>query len=108
MKPPIIVSENGDISIYDTLEEAILGLEAIDVRNNEYEFFDSEGYRLIAVLISHDLFYLKRSVPLKQERAVLVDKLKKFLTLCGQTEMCDDLDALITQMAKLITWSREK
>ena len=43
MKLPIIISEHGDLSLYDSLEAAQCDVEAIDVRNNEYIAFDSEG-----------------------------------------------------------------
>ncbi len=43
MKPPVIINENGDVSIYRSPEEAALGLEPIDVRHGEYVAYDSEG-----------------------------------------------------------------
>ncbi len=36
MKVPIIVNENGDLSIYESVAEAALWMEAIDVINDEY------------------------------------------------------------------------
>ena len=46
MKAPIILNENGDVSLFATLEDAARYMEPIDVRNNEYVAYDSEGYRL--------------------------------------------------------------
>lgn len=50
MKPPIIVSEHGDIEFYASTEDAELDLEATDVRNGEYIAYDSEG-RLLHLAI---------------------------------------------------------
>jgi hypothetical protein len=49
MKPPIIIDEHGDVVIYDSIEDAAMGLEAIDVANGEYVGYDSEG-RLLRLL----------------------------------------------------------
>lgn len=46
MKAPIVLDENGDVSLFATVEEAARYMEPIDVRNNEYVAYDSEGYRL--------------------------------------------------------------
>jgi len=46
MKLPIIVNENGDVSIYRHLEDACSHMEAIDVKNNEYVAYDADGYQL--------------------------------------------------------------
>lgn len=46
MKMPLIVDENGDASLYWSVTEAELSLEAIDVKNNEYVAYDSDGRRL--------------------------------------------------------------
>lgn len=52
MKPPIIINESsridlsGDVGFYASVEAAQLDLEPIDVDNDEYFAFDSEGRRL--------------------------------------------------------------
>jgi hypothetical protein len=43
MKTPIIVDENGPVYIFETLKDAELYLEPIDVSNNRYVAYDSEG-----------------------------------------------------------------
>ena len=45
---PIIVSEHGDINVFDSREEAEAYLEPHDVENAEYEIFDNEGIQLLA------------------------------------------------------------
>lgn len=54
MHPPIIVSENGDIQFYRSRREAESAIEAIDVRNGEFEIFDSMGTRLRASIQRND------------------------------------------------------
>ena len=49
MKAPIIVNEHGDIAVYESVEDAEMDLEAIDVENNEYVAYDSEG-RLLRLI----------------------------------------------------------
>jgi hypothetical protein len=44
--PPIIVCENGDVTVYDDVESAALSMEAVDVLNEEYEVFDGSGLLL--------------------------------------------------------------
>ncbi|MGH9943949.1 MAG: hypothetical protein ACRD9R_16515 [Pyrinomonadaceae bacterium] len=48
MKPPIIVYENGDVSIFASVEDVKIDLEPIDVENNIYVAYDSEG-RLLSL-----------------------------------------------------------
>ncbi len=43
MKPPIIIYEDGNIVFYESIKHAELSLEAIDVNNNAYIAYDSEG-----------------------------------------------------------------
>ena len=51
MKPPIIISEQNDLEVYKTIENAILDLEAIDVINKAYVAYDSEG-RLLRLYVN--------------------------------------------------------
>jgi hypothetical protein len=43
MKPPLFVIEGADVSAYVSLEALEIHLEAIDVKNNIYVVYDSEG-----------------------------------------------------------------
>lgn len=43
MKAPIIVDENGSVDAFQTVESAERYLEAIDIKNEEYQIYDSEG-----------------------------------------------------------------
>jgi hypothetical protein len=50
LTPPILIDERGDISLYVSSERAASHVEAIDVLNGEYEFFDAAGRRLLATV----------------------------------------------------------
>lgn len=43
MKPPIIVDETGDVAIFESVRAAELYLEPIDVKDDRYVAYDSEG-----------------------------------------------------------------
>jgi hypothetical protein len=49
INPPIIVDEQGTAMIFESTEDAERYLEPIDVRNNEYVAYDSEG-RLLRLI----------------------------------------------------------
>jgi hypothetical protein len=46
MKTPIVVYENGDVSLFDSVESAEQALEPLDVANSEYRIFDGDGNEL--------------------------------------------------------------
>lgn len=48
MKPPFILDDSGDLSIFPTLEEVEAYLEPYDVRAGACVVYDSEGRRLQA------------------------------------------------------------
>jgi hypothetical protein len=50
MTPPIFLDNKGDLSVFDSIELAEGYVEAIDVRNDEYVGYDSEG-RLLSFRI---------------------------------------------------------
>lgn len=52
MKSPIVVYENGDISVFRSVADAELCLEPIDVRNCEYVAYDSRGCLLDLDVVS--------------------------------------------------------
>ena len=52
MKPPIIVSDPGDISIFRSAEEAERYLELPDVKDGQTIVYDSEGRRLSLEVLS--------------------------------------------------------
>ena len=49
MTPPIVIDENGDITLYQSAEAAGCALEPVDVQNGEYVVYDSEGFILTLI-----------------------------------------------------------
>lgn len=51
MKPPIIADNKGDVLVFRSPQEAELYIETVDVQNQEYVAYDSEGrlLRLLAI-----------------------------------------------------------
>jgi hypothetical protein len=43
MIPPIIIVEHGDVTIFDSVSKAQIGIEPIDVINGEYIAYDKDG-----------------------------------------------------------------
>lgn len=48
MKPPIIVTEPGDVMVFKSVREAEVCLEAPDIKEGRFKAYDSEG-RLLSV-----------------------------------------------------------
>lgn len=45
---PVFANDHGDLSVFDSLASMAADVEAIDVENGVYEFFDAAGHRLAA------------------------------------------------------------
>jgi hypothetical protein len=54
---PVFANENGDLSIYGSLDAMASYVEAIDVENGEYEFFDAAGWRLEATVSANQVTF---------------------------------------------------
>lgn len=54
MKAPIVIDEHGDVSVFETVENAQRALEVTDVSNNEYIAYDSEGRLLLLKVVAGD------------------------------------------------------
>jgi hypothetical protein len=50
MKTPISINENGDVSIFETVEEAEAYMEPMDVERGEYTVLDADGRQLDVVI----------------------------------------------------------
>lgn len=46
MQPPLLIAEGLDLHLYDSVQDAALDLEAIDVQDGIYAGYDSEGRAL--------------------------------------------------------------
>jgi hypothetical protein len=84
---PIFIVDDLDISSYKSLDEALLGLEPIDIQNNAYIMYDAEG-RVVQLATDG-----KRITPIIEDEPShaiqLETSLRKFLRLIGET-VADD------------------
>jgi len=83
MKPPIVISEHGDVTVFASVEKAAQDLEAIDVRNGEYVAYDSEGKLLnLRVCVSQSNWIRREIIELEdaEELPAHQDELKKILS----------------------------
>lgn len=77
MKLPIIIFEQKcDLMIFNTLKEAESYLEPIDVKNQEYAAFDSEGMSL-DIKVEKNKTQIEPTPFFKKE--TLIDKLTEYL-----------------------------
>jgi hypothetical protein len=116
VKPPFVVYEHGDIIFFDTLEAMGGYVEAIDVINNEYEFFDATGNEIIAKPIKNSdsnktLFGLTLvncgRVTFELNGKNDVEKLKRFLldfakniSINIEQEHCKNIENIINVLLK--------
>ena len=107
MKPPIIINENGDISIYDSLEKAELDIEPPDVKNNIYTIYDSEGLMLIPVVVDDPIYDVIKIYASDEKRPLeLIETLIDFFSEIGhdslilKTMTLDDLVKLRMEYEK--------
>jgi len=63
MKTPIIANNRGDVCVFETIENAEKYIEPIDIKNNSWIIYDSEGRLLEALVIRRSIFF--RRVVLK-------------------------------------------
>ena len=87
---PVIVDEHGDISTYDSLEDAGIDLEVVDVTNDEFFVYDSEGKVLELEIVSSFLGPEKvrvkePDIPIER-KGDLRNALENFLANCEEIE----------------------
>lgn len=83
MKTPLIISNFGDVLIFDSVSQAESYLEPIDVLNNEYTGYDSLGRLLRISIQSKNRVYieLEEQQPTRMEDLSRV--LKEYLIKVG-------------------------
>ncbi|MGV8858343.1 hypothetical protein [Rhodoglobus sp.] len=79
---PIVLDENGDLSMFLTIEAACLAVEAVDVVNEEYEGFDALGRRLI-ISVHGERVSIDVNVNGEPEPAEFAQRLRNYLTNDG-------------------------
>ncbi|MEQ8674409.1 MAG: hypothetical protein RLP44_06825 [Aggregatilineales bacterium] len=80
MIPPIIVCESDDLNIFLSVFDAESYLEFIDVENNEYIAFDSNGLCLdLGVNVETQRVIISQQSPINRRPELLRDKIEKFM-----------------------------
>ena len=119
MKLPIIVDDHGDISLFQSAEDACAYLEPVDVKNNEYVAYDAagmvlelrvgarEGRALFGLInVSREYVFIKPSEPHRNHREQLERALRCFLVKLDvpQRELQHvSLEGLLSRVQKLIS-----
>ena len=124
MKLPLVCIEGHDICVFQSLEDAALKLELVDIYNNEYEFFDAEGYVVEAYVVGcnqkrkckflfFETYYIdhysgeikfRRKVPLELRRDELIRLLITSLNDRNQSIDTNNLDDLIKKFLFYSNW----
>jgi hypothetical protein len=108
MKKIYILNEHGDVNIFKSEKDMIDYVEPIDVENEEYEVFDSEGlkYRLYTKSFKNDgSVKIFLSSTGKYDKGKLKNILLDFLTKIDRsfkTKRSLELDDLINKTIDLI------
>jgi hypothetical protein len=85
--PPIVVNNRGEVILFDSIEGAELWMEAIDVRNKEYEVFDATGLRLVPNVVAGRIETVEISIgePLSRDVERLRSIVSDFVVRAGKT-----------------------
>lgn len=83
--PPVIVDENGDVQPYHSMESAIRAVEAVDVANNEYAFYDSTG-RVLEGRVQKGKVSLIPTSRFESDSTSLRERILQVLSLLGVAE----------------------
>ena len=99
--PPIfVVDRQGvDLSVYASIADAELDLETIDVNNNEYFGYDSEG-RLLELKTVHNKVVITPVEDRPSHVSDLSGSLREFLKAVNEPVKSDDLAVLVEACRK--------
>jgi hypothetical protein len=103
MKLPIVIYEHGDVEMYDSLEKAEMDIEPIDVRNNEYVIYDSEGLLLIPIVVEENRKFWGGESPVECVRILPSEEKKEADLIRGLINFLSRLghDSLILETMEL-------
>lgn len=82
----IIADDHGDILVFASYEEAIDYIEAIDVRDQEYIFYDEDGFVLHATVVDDEIRFIRTTDNRLDD---LVTSIRKFLKRIRSQEILD-------------------
>jgi hypothetical protein len=83
MQPPVIVAEGLDLKLYDSVRDAALDLEAIDVQDGIYVGYDSEGRELL-LAVRDDRIEISAAEASPGHRRQLTELLRAALAAVGR------------------------
>jgi hypothetical protein len=86
MKTPIFINERGDVSVFESVEDAEHYIEPIDVANNEYVGYDSEGRLLQLTVTDANRVNIRSAESVPRHAAELRKALTWFLSYVGVSE----------------------
>ena len=106
-----ILNENGDVSFFKTLQGATSFVEPIDVKNSEYELFDSDGVliKLKSVKYNNKEEVVAISTDIKDEESLymillnLCEYLKKHKNFSNKMSHIDCEYKSLKQMIDILT-----
>jgi len=103
-KPPIFVIDGLDVGIFASIEDAVLQLEASDIKRGEYATYDAHG-RLLELTVDGEriLAHLSEHEPDHAEE--LSEALREFLKAMGVSSAADpncDLPCLVRESSRFV------
>ncbi|RFP11413.1 MULTISPECIES: hypothetical protein [unclassified Duganella] len=106
MKMPLVFDENGDVSLYWSLDEARRNIEEIDVRNNEYVAYDAAGRMLTLSVMNDQSIEIKLAEDMPSHAHDLVAALRRYV---NSRQARVDLDSLLlVELLQLIDTGKIK
>lgn len=100
MHPPLIIAEGLDLHLYDSVHDAALGLEAIDVQDGIYVGYDSEG-RALLLKVRDDRVEISDAEASPGHQQQLAELLREALAAVGRPSRADAGLAELVEAARI-------
>ena len=115
MRLPLIICEQGDLDLFESIESACNYLEPIDIRNDEYIGYDASGQLLKLEIKCIDKSFL--GIKTKLEKVIitetkiycekeLIEKILMFFKRSEKDEKSRDLNRLLSQLTTKIGYTK--
>jgi hypothetical protein len=104
--PPVLFDENGDVQAFSSVEELAGYIEAVDVLNDEYDFYDSTG-RVLEARVRKGKVHLTPTARSASGSDVLRRRMIRVLASLGVSEE-DVADLSFTEMSHLLLENSHK
>ncbi len=103
--PPIIFDDHGDVELFKDLESVIQDVEPIDVKHEQFRYYDSTGRQLL-LSMEGDEFVVRDGGLTENGLAVLREDLQHMLREIGESVAADAV--LGCERSELEDFDREK